>query len=773
MINKVLTAIKNIDSLGKNVDLTYRKENLFSTFYGGCVSIIIIACLSLYLYFLLDETIRQSVPIVIQDELYSMSPEITFLTDNRTSPDQEREGIHGRIRENTTYLDISFALRNLTSNDIVMIDRNYLELVVFFNEIKDSKQINTTRRLQYSLCQKFGEIPAIFFYQLSLNFTYCIDESYSIKGDITSPNYKTLNIYLSRCQVGDQNSSCADDQAYNDYVSELMVEVYYIRKNFNISDYDHPITENLETFHYYLIPDYQIFNLYAFSIAQLISYESYLTDYFSFEKTMHYKNQLDYKDGTLNYSKRDLPILILIIHSKTSTPIIHRKYFNLLEQLSLFGGFNSILISLGFIITYSYVLHQHKESMVNDFYNVIDPKKDHLVTISFENYLKERLKICIIDYQISHNFKPSNLKLENLNQSILDHFFELGRLIKIMNIKINDPIFLFDFSDSSQNYQEEYSKITKNIKKDEYYKYKIIFDIFKYEVHKGISISFLEYFGSIFCKCFLTELSLRRIETFKIAKEKLHLDVDFISIVKSVNEFENAKKIYFDNNQNVLFDTLANNNKFHTSIVDEEKLMKKSYKGLTKNISLIMKEIIDKSEKSQVEDRGENKTNSNHNHIQDETKEMKKLTIKDSNYISKFHLANKMKSFLYNSTKNLYSDKNVCCCFRKKNTNQQGKISIKKISAIDQRKLKDMIQLELILDHMRLKGMSSCDKKLLTDLGIDTETISHFISYSNSSNSFAAWVKDKEREQINEELGNQIISLVNEKFACDILNNNK
>jgi hypothetical protein len=238
------------------------------------------------------------------------------------------------------------------------------------------------------------------------------------------------------------------------------------------------------------------------------------------------------------------PFFIIDIKYSRTRIDFQRNYRDIFDIMGLVGGISKIVMLLGFFVVFYVVNLKLKESLINEFYSVIDP--DNLVEVNkdFETFLKEK----------SENFEKNDKYNNDESPNKLDLFFSEDLVLELSNYDKNSKVFK---------------------------KYEIVYEVFKHQVHSNLTYTFTEIMANMLCVCCLTKRMKIKNITFRKAWNKLIDDTDFITILKSVQEFKNLKQVLLDEAQHDLFSSLKNeeikkDSKTNQGEVKEEFLLKKS-----------------------------------------------------------------------------------------------------------------------------------------------------------------------------------------------------
>jgi hypothetical protein len=307
------------------------------------------------------------------------------------------------------------------------------------------------------------------------------------------------------------------------FIKDHELVYYFTNAMYNVTKKEEPINHFLDTRVYGFS---SILNQYITFIVKhdkFISYNSLLPYTMIKNPPTFYFANLDYdtiRYGDFNITNSSNFMTINIVSSKLQLTS-QRTYPNIFNVMGTIGGVNKVLIIVASIIVGYYANLKLKEQLINDLYSVIDPNNDHLVQISFKDYVLAR----------SAQMKAKKSSGKNaLNTIIPDSIVE-----KLLDGKMN---------------KSDMARLES--------KYEILYEVYKYQVYGGLRYTFLEDFSNTFCFCCLSKKLKRKNKLFKKACQKLEADTDFVAITKSIQEFETLKKVYLDTPQCDLFNSYRN-----------------------------------------------------------------------------------------------------------------------------------------------------------------------------------------------------------------------
>lgn len=328
---------------------------------------------------------------------------------------------------------------------------------------------------------------------------------------------------------------CASQSDIFNKIKSTRLVFFFTSADFNSTNLKSPISTRVD--YVYIYPSFTIkknVDTY-FSMDRAVSYSSIIPPSmlpFNQDNKNYIPNYSVNVDNTA-YSDVDLsqPFLRIEIKYSRTRKDYQRNYRDIFEIMGLVGGISKIVMLLGFFAVFYVVNLKLKESLINEFYLVIDPDKLTEVNKDFESFLKQKYEHLDKDQNaVEENEK--NIKSNEKNEkNLLDLYFNDELVYEIINSEKNS---------------------------NKYKKYEIVYEVFKHQVHSKLRFSFTEILANMFCFCCLTKRMRIKNMTFRKAWNKLIEDTDFITILKSVQEFKSLKQALLDEAQHDLFSSIKN-----------------------------------------------------------------------------------------------------------------------------------------------------------------------------------------------------------------------
>ena len=545
MMTKIFDILKPIDIFGKQILFTYNKKSNFSTPWGGFISIIILGLIFGYTYFMLLSMYKHDNPNIIESlENYDPPPQINVFADNGSSLSYDDEF---EDQFNSVQYPICLIFQNASSHEIIDINQSFFSLQILYSFIEDNNKIEK-ETLKYSKCQGFRSFSQETKDIYSLNNSYCINQNYKLLGDEFKKNFSKVEINIIACN-NTNNSNCQNNTTLANFFNNLNVHLYYTKMIINATNFSFPINEFISKLRYGTIYNYTLLANIFIGANILRSFDS-LIPLISNNNTL---NAFDVISHTIDYidKKPDNIILSIKLLSSSRVSVKERSYDDILKITGIAGGLSTIFFYIGSIFVIYISNLKFKESMINDFYSIVDPKNEENINMKFSDYIMKRFKkfklITVIDDEIP-KFDENNGLNKFFDKECCVIILELFKKIRSKNI--------FDKNNINKihgtTYFSDTSKIIKEIKM-----YEIIYFVFKGVAYDKMYYSSWEIICKMFLCCFKTEYIRQKDKIFKYATDKLDKDTDFLSIVRSVQELEIFKKIYLNDDQTNLFNLTA------------------------------------------------------------------------------------------------------------------------------------------------------------------------------------------------------------------------
>jgi len=499
---------------------------------------------------------------------------------------------------NTDLFSISFGIRNNTS--LVRIDPSLINLQFYYVERGNYNNISTAKtEIKYQYLESLPPLSKEDFVFLGLKNTISPLINKTLSGTYGDPGSRYLQVDLVICSNVTSNNTCKTIADINKFINSITFEVFVNQRKFDFNNKFMPTYVNLEQYHYNLVTGFRKIVEFKFSINNMRSHDSYWPNFLYDSWTNWYILDMhDPEESVRAFVETDNIVSTLYLYPAKEYEVIDRRYKSIFEKLYIVGGLEEFFMGIGTLLIYFYIKHRFEESMANDFFNIIDPDNEEMILKDYSIYLKERyLKL----WDRNEKRKKFSIFSNNSNETTLNKFFNKEKLLCILGLESKSELKEFleeeinpkDKSDMKSILDESYKNkeissrgsaeliIAGHIKKEvlpefkninmfEYFKNKIIYEIFKYECFDKMYFSVTEVLLNSFCRSFAMKTSKKRFKILEIAKKKLFMEIDFFHLIRSVNELEKIKEIFFDKHQNIFFNCFSSRFITYSSIKAEK-----------------------------------------------------------------------------------------------------------------------------------------------------------------------------------------------------------
>ena len=647
-------SIKTIDMYGQPIQFSYKNSTVFSSTYGKFSTIIVVICILIYsILLLLDSTSLKKPNIIESSQALFIPPEYFFMTDyyGLFNPNETYYNNNDSISFNTAFIQISVGLQNINTFEWLDLDPSYFYIQI---NILDQEYGSTTP-LYFEKCKRFPFISQNSFDLSQIDKTYCIYSPFSLYGSSVNSIFKRMTIDLNKCKnntiaqfskkengeyqrlaelykeykMNNTNSpmlnpfistdpsydwtTLVNNNSLNNYInytddtinphvrllnpnetspntvqcansSDILNRIYNSKlvlfltnSALNSTNFDNITSYYVDKQKYLLINSLKKTTTLYFQNDKIIIYNSIIPSAMLNTSITKYLMNVNPNDVENTYGDPDdtKPFFEMVFQTSSFVNTYTLTYINIFDIIGLIGGLAKIFLVVGSVFVYYIADLRMKESLINEFYSVIDPSKLDTVSKNFETFLAERANSFGLIQENKKQKKEQNEKEDpkaNNKITLLEEFFDEELVEKLI----------------------EYLKT--NNKSSELKKFEIVYEVYKHHVYSNFSYSYWEIFLNLFFCCRSKHLKLKN-KTFEKACKALERDTDFLSIIKSIQEFENLKKSFLDEGQYYLFNSFANN-EITAAIVEEKELSQKEKSSRKKEYEKIINTNRSKKQKN-------------------------------------------------------------------------------------------------------------------------------------------------------------------------------
>jgi hypothetical protein len=502
--------IEKFDYFGEPMLLNFNKEKKFKTVLGGFLSLIIYGVSLTIIVISGMQLIRRENPnTTYTQKNLGIAPTIQ-LRDQGTlfiAFLQLSDMVYSQFYD-PTYMDIKW--NQFTSirfeNGTILTNKTELPSVNCTNYYD--------RFVEYGL--------ETYFLTNNLHLSKCLDMDLDMKigGKFASPFYSNIYVTLDFCRNSSYSEVvCKSQEEINNKIYDGYLNLVYFDKYVDVNNYEKPFINYVNTFFQKIDPQlYKKIDLY-FEKANVTSDVGFI---FADKKSESGMLLERYTEDIIHNTGRK-KIMNIYINISENMSLFTRNYMKFQELAALFGGIFQAMKIVGLVITYFVAQHKMYEYMFNSLFIQRGNKiqKHHLTSTNeqlrkLNFFLEERNRLS----------RKSSLKDPKISQySPIVSKKNYGD--KIYNSNGNKDIVMRHIDFKIKDYQSKFSKK---------FRYNLNDIIFMY-----------------MCGC-CNKSAKNKLNIFAMGFKKLLKYLDFLEIIKTLQQFHQLKDIVLTKNQSKLFD---------------------------------------------------------------------------------------------------------------------------------------------------------------------------------------------------------------------------
>lgn len=481
--------------------LLFEKKRFISTKFGVLCSLGIFCILLIMI--VNSDLFRKEVPQIISNNLPLIHrPAITYNNKILAIGVQDDENFFGFYDPSYYQIYVTNVIYNMDASGVYsyeIIDKNL------------------------HLCSE-NDVIGTEFQGKNLNNNLCFDKNennFTTEGFFDEKTVKFLSIDFILCDNSTSNITCKSFEEMKAKLNGMTLNIFFMDATIDSLDYQNPIKYSVVNKYLYIdLEFHKNFELY-FQNINLKSDDGILFDEIS------EKNEISYISETTDFSsvsKEDLitPRLSFQIFSSKKVQNIERKYTKVSDLLAKLGGVMQGLV----IMCYFFVYIEHslflKNTVLNSLYMFQINKKDKTPSNIGNNINRSSIMPKLL------SSKETPKKIEMFSSNITLESNQVKRVSRLTTFfaRMKKVLDLQNYKDNPPNSQ------------------KLNFGLIKYLILKWKEL--------FFC----LKLNFEE-EMFKKSEKIYEKELDFIDIIKKLQEFEKLKKIILNPNQLTLFNFLA------------------------------------------------------------------------------------------------------------------------------------------------------------------------------------------------------------------------
>ena len=417
--------MKYIDMYGQPIQFKYKNSSVYATTCGLIVSFIVVALIFLYILLYSIDVAKMDTPVVLNiPENLNPPPKYTFYPDASIIFNEVAE--KPDLMSNSTnegYLQLMFGFRDRKTNNWITLDKTNL-----IAEVKNNDKV-----LFFDRCKgRVAYLSDNIFFQYELSRAYCIYDDVNLQGDFFDNDYSDLTISVKVADIDFDNDDSSKCETKNYLETPQFVEVYnkYGNNSDKYKDYKYQICSNYQpkakidqqkdevfyNYDFYFLYVNSIFNQTKLSdpISYFLDWKtielgrglmSSVSAYFQKNKVTTFTKiipksltssniseyYVSFDEDKYSNTPRTMTDELIRVTIKSSDRInkYERSYTTIFDILGKIGGLSKIILLIGGIFVFYSSSTRLKESLINDFYSVIDPEKYEKINKTFEEFLRE------------------------------------------------------------------------------------------------------------------------------------------------------------------------------------------------------------------------------------------------------------------------------------------------------------------------------------------------------------------------------------------------
>ena len=542
MKSEYMSFLKKIDLFGHSYNLTFNKQKILNSTFGGALTILTLCTIFIVSFFLGSEMIYKENPNSISTVLTSVTrPNLTF---NISIAYIVEDDLGNSIDDFSQYFSVTPYFQNMT-------------MVSDSTGATHLKYINTSINSFICTEKDFNPENKDAFYNNDLDSAVCFDDGQPLGGFFDNNYASYLDIYLTKCVNSTMNNNtCRTQKEIDQWFKDnpkIQFAAYYETVNYNSKNLHHPNNYALKVES--ILLDFNFCKIKNFFFLET----KISTDYGIIGNSLHNISYQVFDHMTSEFYSHSDPtdkcLANLRLFTSNNSQYYSRTYMKFQDLIARLGVvFNLIIQFFGAFVGFIYP-RKMNETIMN---KVFDISINDLNSNTDEDEEKKTVKKITDVINIEMNSENQMRDIIDLNNMILKTSSDNSKIIE----KLSNRIVLFD---------EE----------------------------KKFKHQFYEHFISLFLPCFRREKLKKKNEIFNSIMEYIQEFSDVLTIVNSKIEIEKLKNTLFSKSQLALFNLIS-----LPEIFSKKKLTKKIslYYDYSRNFKQQDQEIIELFERLKCKD---------------------------------------------------------------------------------------------------------------------------------------------------------------------------
>ena len=526
-MNKFGTLIRKIDYFGMSMKLSFNKEDKFRTILGGIITLLILA-LALTIFINLSSNL-----------VNRKQPKTNYFEDRQISaPIINLKKMN--IILSVGYLDVNFDH---------LYDPTYFDF--FASEFSAIKYDNGSsyfgnKPLKLTSCSDFKENYTKSGFEKdyvnnNVEFGRCLDppDDINIGGDFTTNFFANIQFSVLKC-VNSTNSKiiCKSKEQIAKKIAGGYFLFYYTNRYLNLENYTSPFTEYFTNYFIVTDPNTHKFVEIFFKNVIVTSDSGLIFPSVSTESNLVFDRFREQFDTFTPNS-----ILDFYVNSSNNISFYSRFYMKIQDLSATLGGILNICMLIGLLITRTINTFKMNEIILNTLFNFKE-KKNEIQSNSI-----------ILECNLSRNYflklqekskffkKNETIIKDNKSISVLEN-----RQVSSSNLKTNN--FFVEKTDKNLNLEKA---------NDEEAGIKIFQKLadYKENLKSELKLSYFQILCLVLCCGVCNKKLSKKKEILDLGKAEMNKYLDYLEIIKLLQEFKKLKMILLVTHQRTLFNNFT------------------------------------------------------------------------------------------------------------------------------------------------------------------------------------------------------------------------
>jgi hypothetical protein len=565
--------IRRADYFSQPIQLTFNNEKKFGTLFGGFLSVGIYVLIIFLISNSLDTFFYKYNPKTTMTNTYYVDQPILNMSENQ----------------------MIYSSYFMTKDFNIFYDPSYFTYSIsqfLVQRFSNGSQIIENRPVSIVNCSNYYDFYAsknlINEYKMnSIAQGFCFNTTDILIGGNFNGNYFSNILYsINKCvNSSDSPIICKPKEQVDLILKGGYFEFYYVETNIDLNNYQTPFSKYFKSFFVLTDPNAKKFVDIYIKMVNITSDIGWIFENLEFS----YDLTFDYFREQIITNVEDNQVINFYVNSSNNKLFYSRIYLKLQDIAAVIGGILKALFILGYLATYILTNYEMYEYMINLLFHFQDDDENYDQKVkAFERGINKIKNINIFEKIINTNMNDKNhisdlkYKVNHSSNNLIKKLnddqvapskinvlkFESNKM-KLSNpqIQINTRSHkIFDSKNNNNNlvfYNKDGTNLTTEMKKD------LNKDIqnLKSHLNTKISLNILDLIKVYIC-CIFTSRWNKKSLTLKVALKKMNKYMDYLRIIKTLQEFHKLKQVLFSKSQKRIFST------YMLPVIDNNTLIK-------------------------------------------------------------------------------------------------------------------------------------------------------------------------------------------------------